>query len=322
LWKGHRLLAGDGSTLNLPASQSIEKEFGLYSKTELGTKRYLARVFLTYDVLNDFVVDAQIANMKYGEKRLLQKSLQQGIFEDNDILLLDRLYGNFCTLKELMSQDRSFCVRLSTKNSILARETLKSTKKDIVTVWVPSKKEKVNTRNRNFDTEPIKVRIVKVFLNTGEVELLATNLLDQQKYTVQDLSELYHSRWGVEEGFKNLKPKMNIEKFGCRKPEGVLQEFYAHIFMMNCVALFGQEANRMIHSRTKKRKLQYQYNWQNAYRFMRQKIISLVLKPTARLVNSLLNDISATMTSIRDNRIFPRDMRNRNRIARITQFYK
>ena len=68
LWKGHLLLAGDGSTLNLPSSAEIEDHFGIYATTQLGVKRYLARTLLIYDVLNNFVVDGQISTMNKGEK--------------------------------------------------------------------------------------------------------------------------------------------------------------------------------------------------------------------------------------------------------------
>ena len=67
-WKGHCLLAGDGSTLNLPSSKDIETYFGVYSITDMGVKRYLARVVLLYDVLNDFIIDGKLSRMSKGEK--------------------------------------------------------------------------------------------------------------------------------------------------------------------------------------------------------------------------------------------------------------
>ena len=54
----------------------------------------------------------------------------------------------------------------------------------------------------------ITVRTVKVILNTGEVEVPATNLFDSQAYTVLDLKEVCGLRWGIETGYGYLKEEL------------------------------------------------------------------------------------------------------------------
>ncbi len=61
-------------------------------------------------------------------------------------------------------------------------------------------------------------------------------------------------RWGVEEGIKNLKPKIKVEQFGCREPQGIYQEFYAHILAMNMVALAGIAATEQIEKKNRSKK--------------------------------------------------------------------
>lgn len=211
LWKGHILLAGDGSTLNLPPSKDIEAYFGVHAVTQLGTKRYLARTLLIYDVLNNFIVSGHISTLRTGEKNLLREWLSTALINDNHILILDRGFGNFCTLKELVGKGMKFCIRLSTDNSNFAKGVIDDEREDFITDWKPSPKERENSRNKQLDCAPIQVRVIKVRLSTGETEILVTNVSDQQKYTARDMAELYKLRWGVEEGFKNLKPKMKIE---------------------------------------------------------------------------------------------------------------
>lgn len=322
LWKGYRLLAGDGSTLNLPSSKDIEAYFGVYSITQKGVKRYLARIFFFYDVMNNFVVRGNLSKMKHGEKTLMLQCLET-MPSDKSIIILDRGFGHFCTLKELMGQQRVICVRLSCINSNFAKKALEREEEDFITDWVPSKKERENSRNNGLDCAPIKVRVVKIRLNTGETELLVTNLYDQQEISTEDLDELYHLRWGVEESFKNLKPKMKIEQFGCKKTEGVFQEFYAHIFCMNMVALTGSIANRQIIARTKHRNTEYKYNWKNAYRFLREKIINfLMLKEIGQWLDSLIEEISTSIVAIKPGRSFARDMKACNKKGRITHYNK
>lgn len=54
-----------------------------------------------------------------------------------------------------------------------------------------------------------------------------------------------------------------------KKPVGILQEFYAHIFMMYLVAVIGNVAKKIIN--IKIQKLVYKQNWQNAFRYTREK---------------------------------------------------
>ncbi len=322
LWKGHVLLAGDGSTLNLPSSEDIKAYFGIHSTNELGVNRYLARVFFCYDVLNDVVVESRLSKMAQGEKTLLLECLET-LEQAKHILVLDRGFGNFCILKELLDRKAQFCIRLGLKNSNFAKAILDDDRQDFVTVWNPSPKEKKNCKKNKLDCEPLTVRVTKIKLKTGETELLVTSLCDTKNYTSQDLAALYHLRWGVEEGFKNLKPKMRIEQFGCKKTEGIFQEFYAHIFCMNMVGLTGMAADKSIKEKTAHRKWEYKYNWKNAYRFLRVKIIKLLfLQEIGDLLDSLLGKIASSIVAVKPDRVFTRDTRHRNKRGRITQFNK
>src|SRR5674476_508321 len=51
----------------------------------------------------------------------------------------------------------------------------------------------------------IKVRMVKVTLSSGEVEILLTNLYDKNLYTNDDLKFLYGLRWGIETSYGKQK---------------------------------------------------------------------------------------------------------------------
>ncbi len=44
----------------------------------------------------------------------------------------------------------------------------------------------------------MKIRFVQVLLSTGEVEVLATNILDNNILQISDFKELYTLRWGIE----------------------------------------------------------------------------------------------------------------------------
>ena len=235
LWKGFRLIAGDGTTVNLPASPQIKEHFGVFAITNGNTHTCLANAFMLYDVLSNLTLDAIIAPVSIGVSTLMQTMLGK-VSMPNAILLLDRGFGFFTTCKALAGKKLGFCIRLKS-DSDFAKSILSNPSMDYLTTWTPSEKAKGTCKKYHLDINPIQVRATKVVLNTGVIEVLVSSLFDTNAITVQDMQALYAMRWGIEEGFKKLKPKMKLEQFGCKCFEGVYQEFYAHLFMMNVVTL-------------------------------------------------------------------------------------
>ena len=320
LWKGYRLYAGDGSTVGLPPSASVKKYFGVESITDKGVKRSLARIFMVYSVMDKFVHDAEIGLMEKGEKTMLTDSLERTPLGENAVLLLDRGFGNICVAKELQNRGIDFCIRISSTMSNFAKMAMKNPGNDFVTEWKPSEKSRENLLKNGQDCNPITVRVTKVTLESGETELLISSLYDRERVSVKDLAELYHLRWGVEEGFKNLKPKMKLGYFGCGKPSGIFQEFYAHIFCMNIVALAGGTAQVAISKKTSGRKLGYTYNWKNAYRIIRERMAGILFLSSvkaAKLLDEIYALIASSLVAVKPGRKHPRDMKNNSLTTRI-----
>ena len=59
----------------------------------------------------------------------------------------------------------------------------------------------------------VKVRLVRVVLPSGRIEVLATSLLDSAAYPSESFAALYKSRWKIEEAFKTLKHRLHLEGF-------------------------------------------------------------------------------------------------------------
>jgi hypothetical protein len=258
----------------LPPTKDIINHFGVEAQTEAGVKRCLARISFFYDLLNDFVVESEITPTKEGEKTHLFKGIKR-ITDQNDIYILDRGYGHYNTVLQLIEKNKHFCIRFSTCSNFVS-DILSRQEDDIIIDWHPSEKEKQNARKQGLEPKTIKVRATKIKLKTGEVEILITNLLDMQKYTYKDLKWLYNRRWVVEEGFKKLKPKMKIEYFGSRKTAGVYQEYYAHIFIMNIISFLSIISNHRIEKKLRNRRYSNKANWQNAYRLVRTNILKIL----------------------------------------------
>ncbi len=320
-WKGYQLIAVDGSTVSLPPSAQIKKSFGIFAETVNGTKTCMAQALLCFDVLSNYVLASKIGKMEVGEKSLLRMLLPE-IKATNAIFILDRGFGNFSICKMFEKQKHNYCIRLSTQISSFAKTAMKAAESDFITFWEPSEMERSNCKQHGQDIKAIQVRVSKVLLDTGETELLVSNLFDAGAINEIEMKQLYFLRWGIEEGIKKLKPKMKLEHFGCKKMEGIYQEFYAHIFMLNVVAILGNEAQQSIDVKVKERKHKYKYNWQNAYRHVRDKIVMLLnSRNVYKILNDLIKKIALSVVAVITDRSFSREKQS-SRKSRLFQCYK
>jgi len=306
LWKGYRLIAGDGTSISLPVSKSIIKHFGLFSETKDHTKTVLANACILYDVMSNWVLDSVITPFSTGEITSMETMIKQ-LKIDKSIFILDRGFCSFSTIKTMINSDLKFCVRLKTSQSLFAKKIIGSQFNDFELDWLPSEGEKVTCEKKGLNTDMIHVRATKIILPSGEIEVLISNLFDIDEIHSKDMKELYFKRWAIEEAYKKLKPKMKLEQFGCRKPEGIYQEFYSHIIMLNITNIIGQQAEPIIAERTKNRKYSYKYNWNNAFKFIQNNFIELFTSiDLQHIVASLINKIAQSMIAIIPDRLFSR----------------
>ena len=305
----------------MPPSAQIKKSFGVFAETASGTKTCMAQALICFDVLSNYVLASKIDKMDVGEKSLLRMLLPE-IKIANAIFILDRGFGNFSICKMFEKHKHHYCIRLSTQVSSFAKAAMKSIENDFLMLWVPSEAERLSCIKHGQDTKAIQVRISKVLLDTGEIELLVSNLFDTAAINKIEMKQLYFMRWGIEEGFKKLKPKMKLEHFGCKKMEGIYQEFYAHIFMLNVVSIIGNEAQQRIEVKAHGRKHKYKYNWQNAYRNIRDKIVALINNRNIyKILSELKKKIILSVVAIVPDRAFTREKKSSNK-SRLFQCYK
>ena len=71
--------------------------------------------------------------------------------------------------------------------------------------------------------------MVRLEVEEGKYETLVTNT----DYSVQELKNLYASRWGIETSFRDLKYSVGLVNFHAKKKEGILQEIFARFTNFN-----------------------------------------------------------------------------------------
>ena len=110
-----------------------------------------------------------------------------------------------------------------------------------VITFKPNKSSLKTCEEKGLPTQPITLRLVRVEL-PNEVEVLVTNLMDEETYNHSIFKSLYHLRWGIEENYKRLKQWVEIENFSGKSALSVKQDFYAKIVASNLTALMEIEA--------------------------------------------------------------------------------
>lgn len=75
----------------------------------------------------------------------------------------------------------------------------------------------------------LKFRMVRLEISPGQYETLLTNT----DYSIEELKNLYASRWGIETSFRDLKYSVGLVNFHAKKKEGLLQEIYARFINFN-----------------------------------------------------------------------------------------
>ena len=178
-WHGCRLVAIDGSTSELPRTPEILAHFGGWQPAQ-GDPCPVARVSQLFDVLNGVTLDALIAPKAVGERDLAAQHLVH--LQAGDLALVDRGYPAFWLFAQFRVQDLQFCARMKLSGwHVVERFVASGQAEQIVTIR-PCPAAQAECRARHLPTTPLTVRLIRVELASGEVEVLLTSLVDGQRY--------------------------------------------------------------------------------------------------------------------------------------------
>ncbi len=169
-------------------------------------------------------------------------------------------------------------------------------------------------RQRGLSTEPLGVRLIRVELPSGEIEVLVTSLLDRASFPQSLFQELYHHRWPVEEDYKVFKSRLEVEDWSGKSVKAVCQEFHATVFTKNHAAILAQPAQQIVELQNQARKYRYQINLTNLISKMKDTIVYLLHDVDIwPLLQVLWEQMIKTIEPIGPGRSFPRHKRLKRR---------
>lgn len=190
-WRGFLVVACDGSTLYLPEGKELKEHFG--TQDNRYTEVPMARALQVYDVRNGLTLWAGLAGIRTSESTLLLENL--GHLPLGSVVLLDRYFPSFALMHLLTQQGRGLHFVMRCKVGYCREvKAFVASGKSSKTVVLKATSQALETLHRLGYEIPkeasLQVRLVKVVLATGEVEVLLTDLLSEALYGVEDFKAL------------------------------------------------------------------------------------------------------------------------------------
>lgn len=312
-WHGFHLVAIDGSTVKVPQNSKCKEYFGTLPIRQ-AEPRALARVSQCFDVLNNITRDAIIDSLHIGERDLVLRHCTH--LTPKDLILLDRGYPAYWLFRFIMEKGINFCARLSIGKWNIAKQFLASGLSQQIIQLDPIADSKKKCLELGLSIKPIQLRLIRISLDgTQEPIVIITSLTDSDLYPYKILSDLYFQRWPIEENYKVLKCRIEIENFSGKSVDAVLQDFHANIFMHNLTAIMAFPVHSRIEKDSQKKELDYKINWTQALAKMRNCGIVLFFREyISSIIEKLHKLFIENYSVIRKGRKFPRNIQPRKKI--------
>ena len=235
-WGEFRLMAMDGTTINLPNWKVLRDHFG--SAKNGKSWRAQARMLMLQFPLARLPFRYELGTLAEGERAVASRLLT-GLCRNN-LVLMDQGFWSYRLFWQIDQQQAYFAIRTYAQARLRTLKRLGPN--DRLVEWRPS-----NPRQRRELPESIRLRVIdyqiKGFRPTGVV----TNVLDparisreawihlatkEEEGRLRLAQGLYHRRWEIETTYHELKVTQGMETtLRSRTPEGIAYEVAGHVLL-------------------------------------------------------------------------------------------
>ena len=284
-YRGFRLLAVDGSVMELPNTPALREKYGAAENQSEHGALARARSSSLYDILNGLTIHTIIGRYDRAERDMAKEHLiALGHLTPSDtpnLVLFDRGYPSADLILWLTAHHIRFVMRVSQG---FYSEISGVTESDaVVTIRItPDRARRLKEQGTPVPVgTELTLRVLKLTLPSGEVETLVTDLTPVELPYAEALS-LYFRRWGLETHYDDLKNKFEIENFSGHTPVVVEQDFAATTFLSNLAAIVEEDAQTEANERLRQSPQTYKYR---EYRINRNVLVGTIKN---RLIKALL----------------------------------
>ena len=326
LYKGYRLLAADGSDVQIPTDP---KHTTSYFPGANGQSPYnLLHLDAVYDLLQHTYLDAEVCGRhNLNERSTLCKMVDRSHIA-NALVIADRGYESYNLMAHIQEKGWKFLIRIkdiSSSSGITSGLELPDTdefdlhfpirltrrrKTEMIPLFANKNQYKFIGTSTPLDYLPtgsrkhdpvafysLPFRVVRFKLSDSSYETVITNL-DAENFPPEELKHLYGMRWGIETSFRDLKYTVGLLHFHAKKVENITQEIYARLIMYN----FSELITSYVAIQKFNRKHPCKANFSVAVQVCRQFLLGNVSPPDVEAT------IGKNLSVIRTGRSSPRNM--------------
>ena len=311
-WKHHRIFGVDGSKINVP--RQLKKQG--YKTPSENANYPQGLISSLYQLKSQIPYDFDLVS--HGNERTLAINHLK-VLKQDDVVVYDRGYFSYAMLYHHNESRIHAVFRLQKNSSKVINDFMLSDKIDLIVTILPPKSsiKEIKLKNPEIEFIPIKLRLVK-YTYSGTMYTLGTTLLDNERYNIAELSDLYHARWGIEELYKISKVLINIEEFHSQYEMGIKQELFAHFALITMNRIFTnkaegdfEKAEAQSSPRKKEIPEKFKVNLKNSLITMARNLEGLFI----RHVNLVTNVISKILVSVSSCRQKERPNRKYDRVS-------
>ena len=289
LHRGYRMLACDGSDLSIAYDPLDETTYFQSTPDSKGFNQMHLNAL--YDLLNRTYEDAIIQpSRQENEYAALHKMIDRYHSAAKTLFIADRNYESYNIFAHIHERGMFYLIRTKDihKQGIVSaarsqlptnQESFDATVKITLTnqqtkeILANPGKYRIVMRNQRFDYlsdrqrfYDMEFRVVRFPLSDNLFECIITNL-PQEEFSLNDIKELYHMRWGIETSFRELKYAIGLTNFHSKKRDYIRQEIWARLILYNfCEAI---TTRTVMKQNDRKRKHSYQLNYTRAIHICR-----------------------------------------------------
>jgi hypothetical protein len=247
-WKGLRLLALDGTVINLPRWKALRDHYGVATNGTRAGRTQVRMVMLQFPLARLPYCYA-LSPLKTNEIPLATSLL--GHVRPNDLILMDRGFFSYGMFWAIQHRGAFFAIRL--KAGVVLKTLRSLGRQDRLVIWKPRDQRK---KWRNLP-ESMRLRVIPYEIPGFRPSAVVTNVTDPKLISREEWVRLttdrevgrnlqpglYHRRWEIETTFKELKVAQNMKGgLRSRTPQGIEYEIAGHVLLYLLVRWLMLEA--------------------------------------------------------------------------------
>jgi hypothetical protein len=251
LWKGRRVVLGDGTTMTGPDTPQNQAAYPQHHNQKKGLGFPLIRMVVLLGLATGALLGAAIgpySGKEAGEMALLRELLER--FQPGDVFVADRAYCSYWLIAALQARGVDVVVRLHQSRHYDLQTGQRLGEDDHAITWTrPARPRWMDTPTYRATAETLTIRearfrVERAGFRTRQI-IVASTLLDAQKYTRPDLAELYRLRWRVELSIRDIKQTLGMDVLRGKTPEMLRREIWCHLLAYNLVRQVIAQAARV-----------------------------------------------------------------------------